>query len=72
MHILSVPMCSCVVTVKFCCIKTRLEIHSSRVRATCFCVIMVFSFFETSLCLFCFDYIEVEDLVPVKMIDRFI
>ena len=42
-HILTVlPWCSCVVAVKFCCIKTSLEVHSSSVMATCFSVIGVF------------------------------
>ena len=51
-HILTVPWCSCIATVKFvkfCCIITRLEICSSRVMAT-FCDCGVFIQF-TSLIL---------------------
>ena len=33
-------VCSCIVTVKFCCDKTRLEICSRRVIVTCFSVIV--------------------------------
>ena len=37
-------VCSCIVTVKFCCIKTRLEICSSRVFVSSVIVVCFFSF----------------------------